>query len=553
MIIFIFKKEKEVKFTMANMNFNKKIFFGGNIITVNPLQPIAEAVGINNEKITAVGDLEEVKKNMGKNIELIDLNGKTLLPGFIDSHIHPIGFLFFSLNLDLSKIMSLNELQILLKETAKNKKQGEWILGLSLKEENFDIPILPNRWDLDQACLENPVFILRYDGHIGIANSKALELANIDANTIPPEGGEIRKNNEGKLTGVISETAVSLLISHISIPSPQDFMKIAQKTFELLASKGITSVHGIMQLDKGGEFGELGGMEIPVFKTIIDKVLQNWYLMVSAINPKKIKRIKKPPLDEGKEDGKFKLNCVKLFADGTFGAATACMFEPFSDQPEKIGFLVIDKEELYNRMKIAHNLGFQIAIHAIGDKGNKIVVDLYKRLLKEFPRKDHRHRIEHASMLTSKVIKDMKKLNLICSSQPPFINSEYTWLEKRLGKERCKYTYPLKSVVNSGVVFCAGSDCPVEDPDIILGLHALVNRNGFIPEECISMDDALKAYTINGAYAAFEENVKGSLEPGKLADFVILNKNPLEISKDQIKEIQVIETFIRGKRVYKKK
>jgi len=536
---------------MTNMNFNKKIFFGGTIITINPLQPIAEAVGINNGKITVVGDLEEVKNNMGKNFELIDLNGKTLLPGFIDSHIHPIGFLFFSLNLDLSKIKSLNELQIILKETAKNKKQGEWILGLSLKEENFDVPILPNRWDLDQACFENPVFILRYDGHIGIANSKALELANIDVNTIPPEGGEIRKKNKGELTGVISETAMSLLISHISFPSPRDFMKIAQKTFELLASKGITSVHGIIHLDKGDQFGTLGGMEIPILKTIIDKVLQNWYLMVSTINPKKIKRIKKPPLDEGKEDGKFKINCVKLFADGTFGAATACMFKPFSDQPEKIGFLVIDKEELYNRMKIAHNLGFQIAIHVIGDKGNKIVVDLYKKLLKEFPRKDHRHRIEHASMLTSDVIKDMKELGLICSSQPAFINSEYTWLEKRLGKERCKYTYPLKSVVDAGVIFCAGSDCPVEDPDIILGLHALVNRNRFIPEECLSMEEALKAYTINGAYAAFEENIKGSLESGKLADFVILDKNPLEVSKDQIKEIQVMETIIRGKSVYK--
>jgi len=552
-IIFIFRKEKEVKFTMANMNFNIKIFFGGNIITVNPLQPIAEAVGIIDEKITAVGELEEVKKNMGKNIETIDLNGKTLLPGFIDSHIHPILFLFFFLNLDLSKIRSLKELQDLLKETVENKKPREWIFGLSLKEENFDIPKLPTRWDLDLVSPDNPIFLLRYDGHIGIANSMALEFANINIDTVPPEGGEIRKNENGELTGVLSETALPFISSKISFPNPDEIKATSSEVFQVLASKGITSVHGIVQMEKGGELGNLGGIEIPILKTIIDKVLQNWYLMISAINPKKIKRIKKPPLDEGKEDGKFKVNCLKLFADGTFGAATACMFEPFSDQPEKIGFLVIDEEALYNRMKIAHNLGFQIAIHAIGDKGNKIVVDLYKRLLKEFPRKDHRHRIEHASMLTSDVIKDMKELGLICSSQPPFINSEYTWLEKRLGKQRCKYTYPLKSVVDADVVFTAGSDCPVEDPDVILGLHALVNRNGFIPEECLSMEEALKAYTINGAFAAFEENIKGSLEPGKLADLVILNKNPLEVSKDQIKEIQVIETIIRGKTVYKKK
>jgi len=538
---------------MVNENLNKKIFFGGNIITMNDLQPFAKAIGIDNEKITAVGTIEDIKKIMGKNYELIDLNGNTLLPGFIDSHIHPIMFLFFFLNLDLSKMRSLNELQDLLKKTVKNKKPGEWIFGLSLKEENFDIPELPTRKDLDLVSPNNPVFLLRYDGHIGIANSKALEVANININTEIPEGGEIRRNEKGELTGVLAETSLSLIINNISFPGPDEIMESATKVFRLFASKGITSVHGIVQIEKGGEFGDLGGIEIPILKTIIDKVLQNWYLMVSAFNPKKIKRIKKPPLDEGKEDGKFKVNCLKLFADGTFGAATACMFEPFSDQPEKIGFLVIDEEELYNRMKIAHNLGFQIAIHAIGDKGNKIVVNLYKRLLKEFPRKDHRHRIEHASMLTSNVIKDMKELRLICSCQPPFINSEYTWLEKRLGKERCKYTYPLKSVVDAGVVFCAGSDCPVEDPDVILGLHALVNRNGFIPEECLSMEEALKAYTINGAFAAFEENVKGSLEPGKLADLVILDKNPLEVSKDQIKEIQVIETIIRGKTVYKKK
>jgi predicted amidohydrolase YtcJ len=537
---------------MSIDNLNNRIYFGGTIITMNDLQPFVEAIGINNDKIIAVGNLEEVKKKLGQKYELIDLKGNTLLPGFIDSHIHPIEFIFFLFNLDLAKIKSLKELQEILKETSKGKKPNEWIFGLSLKEENFDVPTLPNRWDLDQACPDIPIFILRYDGHIGIANSKALELANLNENSIPPEGGEIRKDEHGNLTGVISETALSLLISHISLPSPKEFIKAALKSFKLLASKGITSVHGIVHLDKSGEFGELGSMEIPLLKSIIDNVLQNWYLMVATSNPKKIKRIKKPPLDEGKEDGKFKVNCVKLFADGTFGAATACMFEPFSDQPDKKGFLILDEEELFNRMKIAHNLGFQICTHVIGDKGNRIVVDLYKRLLKEYPRNNHRHRIEHASMLTPDTLKDIKELGLICSCQPPFINSEYTWLEKRLGKERCKYTYPMKSIVDSNIIFTAGSDCPIEDPDIILGLHALVNRNNFVPEQCLSMKEALKSYTINGAFSAFEENIKGSLEPGKLADLVILDKNPLILNKNQIKEIQVMETIIRGKTVYKK-
>ena len=186
------------------------------------------------------------------------------------------------------------------------------------------------------------------------------------------------------------------------------------------------------------------------------------------------------------------------------------------------------------------------------DKGNRICMDLYKKLLTEFPREDHRHRIEHASMLTEDVLKDMKDFGIIASCQPPFINSEYAWLEKRIGKERCKYTYPMKSIIDAGIVLASGSDCPVEDPNVIMGLHALVNRNGFIPLQCISIEEALKSYTINAAYAAFEEKIKGSIEVGKLADLVVLNKNPLEIEPNRIKEIQVAETIIRGKTVYRK-
>jgi predicted amidohydrolase YtcJ len=235
------------------------------------------------------------------------------------------------------------------------------------------------------------------------------------------------------------------------------------------------------------------------------------------------------------------------------GACTAWMHKPFLDQPDKSGFCVYDNlEVLYNQMVIAHDLGFQIGVHAIGDKGNRVLVDLYKRLLTEHPKKDHRHRIEHASLLTDDVINDMKELGLIASIQPPFITTDAKLADYRLGPERSEYTYPFKSLVDAGVVCASGSDCPVEDPDVIWGLHALVNRNGFIPEQCISIEEALKSYTINGAYAAFEDDVKGSIEVGKLADLVILDKNPLEVPKDEIKNIQVIETIIRGKTVYKR-
>ena len=275
--------------------------------------------------------------------------------------------------------------------------------------------------------------------------------------------------------------------------------------------------------------------------------------MVNTEDPLKLIELKKPPLDDGKKDGKFKVGSLKLFLDGSFGAKTACMFESFSDSPEMCGFCIISEEKIYKKMKLAHKNGFQIIIHAIGDRANRIAVDLYKKLLDEFPRNNHRHRIEHASILTMDVIEDMKDYGIIASCQPPFLNSEYTWLEKRIGKERCKYTYPFKSLVNNGVVLISGSDCPVEDTSVILGLHALVTRNNFIPEECLTIEEALKTYTINAAYAAFEEDLKGSIEVGKLANLVILDKNPLEVSKEEIQTIQVLETIIRGKTVFKKK
>jgi predicted amidohydrolase YtcJ len=534
---------------MNNNKLRRKIFFGGTIITMDDINPQVEAVGIDDEKITSIGNLEEVKNRMKEPYTLIDLHGNTLLPGFIDSHMHPILLTYYSLHLNLSTVTSLKELQNVLRDYAKNKSKDEFILGFKLNEELFDDAILPTRYDLDDACPDHPVFLLRYDEHIGIVNSKMLKKANINNKMKNPIGGELQKTKEGNLTGILTEKALNLIFSILPFPNPDQILEAAEKAFKSLAKKGITSIHSILQLDKGDD---LGVVEVPFYKAIQNKILQNSYAFLTTKNPNKLLKAKKSSLDGRSKDSKFKVGGLKLFLDGSFGAKTACMYKPFSDAPHTCGFCVIEEDEIYEKMKIAHNNNFQIVTHAIGDKANRIVVNLYKKLLNEFPKEDHRHRVEHASILTKDVIEDMKKYGIIASCQPPFINSEYTWLEKRIGKQRCKYTYPMKSLVDAGILIAAGSDCPVEDPSPILGLHALVTRNDFVPEECISMKDALKTYTINGAYAAFEENLKGSIEEGKLADLVILDRNPLEVNKDEIKQIEIIETIIRGKTVYKK-
>jgi predicted amidohydrolase YtcJ len=340
-------------------------------------------------------------------------------------------------------------------------------------------------------------------------------------------------------------------MSIFSLPESNVIREAASRFFKNLAKHGITSIHGLIEMDRKGGVENLGGISIPILKIIKENILQNYYSIVYTADPKKLRRIKKPPLDGGKQDSKFKVGCIKAWMDGTLRTATAFMSEPFTDQLENCGYCVIDEDELYNRMKNAHNLDYQMAVHAIGDKANRIVVNLYKKLLREYPKADSRHRIEHASLLTEDVLRDMKECRIIASCQPTFLYSEFDWIEKRIGNERCKYLYPFKSIVNEGIILAAGSDCPTEDPNPFLGLYNLVTRNNFVPEECLTIEEALKAYTINGAYASCEENIKGSIEVGKLADLVILDKNPLEVPYDKIKDIQVIETIIRGKSVYK--
>ena len=532
-------------------NSDRKILFGGPIITINKHQPYPEAVGIRGEKIVSVGRLEDVKLEIGDSSILIDLKGNTLLPGFTDCHMHPMSYINHLLNPDLTNVKSLVELQSHLNKASESKKEDEFIIAYNLNEEKFDNAVLPNKWDIDKTCPNHPIFVLRYDGHIGIANSKALKLAELDENTIVPEGGEIRKDKKGNLTGVISEKALDLIFSSISLPNDKLIKSAAIQTSKYLAQKGLTSIHGVINADSRFKEDHRKTDEFSLYQSIQNNLWQDCYAFIETEYPDRFIEVSKGFLSKGRSERNLKIGGLKLYLDGSFGAKTACMFEPFTDAPEECGFCVIAENEIYEKMKVAHNNDFQIIIHAIGDKANRIAVNLYKKLLTEFPRNDHRHRIEHASMLTSDVIKDMAKFGIIASCQPPFITSEYNWISKRIGEERCKYTYPMKSIIDAGIVLASGSDCPVEDPHPILGLHALVTRNSFIPEECINIEDALKTYTINAAYAAFEETVKGTIEVGKFADLVILDKNPLEIPKNKIREIKILETIIKGTTVYK--
>ena len=510
---------------------NKSIFFGGTIITMDDTQPTVEAVGIQGERIDAVGTLEYVKTKMGATTELIDLEGKTLLPGFIDSHLHPIVSIFFLIVPDLSDVIDIKELENRLKDLISDKDPNELIVALRLPDMFFDNKLI-SRSKLDQFCPIHPVFLLKRDGHSGMPNSKALQLVDLQ-----PE------------SDIVIEDELDLVLSAIKLPNPDEFGDIVSKFSLYLAKLGITSIHAFTELDREGGASQLQGVEIPILKHIQNQILQNVSNFIFTKNPKKLKRLQKTPLHDDHKYGKFKIRGLKQYFDGVLNSSTAKMFEPFSGEKENTGIFLTEPETLYERMKVAHNLGFQLAIHAIGDKANRLLVDLYKKLLTEYPRQNHRHRIEHAYLLTQDVIKDMKQLGLVVSTQPIISN----WIDiykDRLGVDRCGYLFPLNSLLSSGIPLAAGSDCPIDHPNPFIAIQDAVFRENFAPEEAISVHDALKMYTINGAYAAFEEDVKGSIEEGKLADLIILEKNPLTVPKDQLTDIHVLETIIRGKTVY---
>jgi predicted amidohydrolase YtcJ len=281
---------------------------------------------------------------------------------------------------------------------------------------------------------------------------------------------------------------------------------------------------------------------------LLDEMPLGLYCILIGSEVEKVLAARKTALAD--EAAGHRVGGLKIYSDGTFGSCTACMREPFDDQPDRSGFLTLDEEEIYRRMRDAHRAGLQIAIHAIGDEANRRCIDLYQRLLVEYPRRDHRHRIEHASLLDGEMIARMARLGLVVSTQPLFIHSEKGWLHQRLGPERARMVYPLRSLLEAGVVVAGASDAPVESPDVLHAIQCCVTREGFERGQVIRAEQAVRMYTLDAAYAQFQESEKGSISPGKRADLVVLSANPVSVPAEEIREIRVEETLVGGEVVY---
>jgi predicted amidohydrolase YtcJ len=528
------------------------LYGGGPIVTLEPDAAAPEALASAGGRIVAVGDAAACRDALRaaghRDFEHFDLAGRCLLPGFIDTHLHPVMLVYFDANADLRGVRSIAALQAELRHRGAALPPGEWLVGLQLQDEDLAEKRLPTRAELDAACSDRPVVVVEHDGHSAVGNGMALAAAGIDARSADPPGGRIARDARGAPDGPCFEAAAQQLLGAVPAPSIDHLRDTARRSFARLSAHGITSAGVILQTDEEGPAGAAGSLETLAMALFLDALPFAIYAILIGRDHQAAIAARATPLHDpaaGRRVGGF-----KIFADGTFGSCTACMREPFSDRPGERGLWTHDGDELFARMRAAHAAGLQLCIHAIGDAAVARCVELYERLLAEAPKPDHRHRIEHASLVPPELVGRIARLGIAVSTQPLFIHSEKTWLHRRLGAERARHAYPLKSLLDAGVLVGGASDAPVESLDVLHAIQCCVTREGFEPQQGVTPEQALRLFTRDAARLQFEEHEKGTLAAGKRADLVVISGNPLACAPDRIADLRVVRTVSAGRVVY---
>ncbi len=529
------------------------ILKNGRFWTADPRFLEAQAVAVKKGRIVEVGSWGRVGYLKGSSTQIIDLEGAFVVPGFIDCHTHFLegGMSLSSLN--LRDVRSKEEFVKKIKLEAEKLGKGKWITHGEWDHLGFDSQQLPEKEWIDGVTSENPVCIPRKDMHMVLANSLALKIAGINKNTPDLEGGEIIRNPEsGEPTGILMDGAADLILKHIPEPGPAEKLRAAEKAVQFAKKKGVTSVH---------EMGPLENLEL--------------YKKLSSQNKLDVRISLYPPISlidhwlesgvEKKSTGEefLKIGGLKGFVDGSLGSSTALFFESYTDDAGNKGILASDmfpEGKMEERIQKADAMGLQVAVHAIGDRANNIIISLFEKVIRSGEKRERRWRVEHAQHLIPQDIIRMGKLGLIASVQPYHLIDDGQWAEKRIGPSRIRRSYPFRSLLKNKVRLAFGSDWTVAPLDPLLGIFSAVTRStldekhpeGWIPEEKISVQEALLSYTYNAAYAEFSEGVKGSIEKGKVADLVVLDKNLFERDYSDIKDAQVLMTLFNGRIVYQR-
>ena len=537
-----------------------KIWTGEPAGTTNNAAKFVEAVAIANGRFLAVGSNAEIQAYAGPNTRVVDLKGRLAVPGLIDSHAHFIAGGFQLLSVDLKDARSEEEFTRRIGEKAGTLAPGRWLMGGDWDEQAWPSAKLPTRQMIDAVSGSHPAFLSRYDGHAILANSLAIKLAGVTRATPNPVGGVIVRDATGEPTGVFKDAAQDLIAKVIPPPTEAEMTEALRAALAEAARVGLTSVDSIT-VDTGSWNGSFTG-EIQLLRRA---ELDGWltcrvYEVIPIVHWEKLRDA---GIERNMGDNFIKLGAVKGFADGSLGSATAWMYEPFADDPANRGIplpLMNPPTKMEALASGADQAQLQICIHAIGDRAIAEILDLYERL-GGGNAAAHRFRIEHAQHMRPQDFARFGKLGIIASMQPYHAIDDGRWAEKRLGHERARWSYAWRSMLDAGAPLAFGSDWPVAPLSPILGIYAAVTRatldgkhpDGWFPEQRLTVEEALRAYTQGSAYAAFQENEKGSIAPGKLGDVVVLSDDLFTIPPAKIKDAHVVMTIVGGRIVYEVK
>ena len=528
------------------------IILNAAVRTMDDARPRAEAVAVSDKRIAAVGATAELRALAGPQTRVIDAGGKSVLPGFNDAHVHWLSGGYSITNVDLRDASSRAEFTKRIGEFAKKIPNGRWILGGEWDHEKFPGAPLPTKEWIDAVTPNHPVFVNRLDGHMALANSLALKFAKVTKDTKEVPGGVIVRDANGEPTGVLKDAAMDLVDKVIPARSWDENHAAALAATEHAARVGVTSVQDMSAGDDVGlyqfmhEHGEL--------KTRI-------YAMRSIVS---WEVLGKTGVRGAFGDDWLRIGGLKGFADGSLGSTTALMFEPYNDAPNTRGLLfdqMLPEGVMLERVLAADKRGLHVMIHAIGDEANKRILDIYQTVAEKNGPRDRRFRIEHAQHLRPGEIKRFGSQKVIASMQPYHCADDGRWCEKRIGPERAKGTYAFRALLDTGAVLAFGSDWTVAPLNPMTGLKAAVTRQtldgkhpeGWVPEQKITLEEAIRAYTVGSAYAEFQEKVKGTLTPGKLADLVLLDCDIFKIDPPQIDKVKVTLTVVDGRVVWEAK
>jgi len=526
------------------------VLLDGKVITVDSDFSIQEAVAVKDHKILAAGPTSDIKKFINPKTQVIDLDQNTVLPGLIDAHAHMNSLGDELTYFNIRDCQSFEEIVNRVQKEVVNKKQGEWIIGGRWDHTQWENKQFPVHDALSAASPHNPVYLVRVDGNSALVNQKALEIAGIDQDTPNPEGGVIIKKQNGELTGVLLNRAMNLVKTHFPPETDESWKKKILLAVDDCVKKGLTGWHEAGVSEK----------EIRLYKELIDqnKLKMRVYAMlgeqeIPVIDQDLYSFFKKNRI-ENYGDHFLEVKSIKLFFDGALGSRGAAFFHDYADDPGNKGLLRITPDYIYQVCQAALKADMGVNTHCIGIRGNRLCLESYIKALEENPTPDHRFRIEHAQIVRKQDIDLFSEHHIIPSMQPTHCTSDMTFIEDRIGKERCQYAYAWRSFIDAGLPIPCGSDFPVESNNPFYGIYAAVTRqnhdrnpgNGWHPEQKMNREEAVKGFTIWAAYASFQENILGSIEKGKYADFTVIDRDILTVEPTEILNTQVLYTIVSG-------